>query len=325
MRRITVNTKRELREHYLPIGTNGQTVRLDENIYITLPQDIYQEIEAYVTHYTTEVSGCGLVKRIVHKDDEGKVTGTEYQITELFLPMQENTAASTEIDEEEVHKLMTQLIQDDKDPNELRLHWHSHADMDTFHSCTDEENYSDLLHGDYILSLVLNRNGKILGRLDIKEPIRLKISGVPVYAVVPMGMAQPTQTRIDANLKALDDYTEEQAKKKQYTGFNNNWYRWIGGRRYEKNYSYEKKCYVWNYSPIIEKTDDIFDTEIDYTEEELDTMEKETDTKLLENLTDEQMAKFEDCKDMGDACAYCDDRTACGEYWGTHTIGEADK
>ena len=187
---------------YIKINKQDKKVELDANAYITMDTKVYNEMMSYVMHYKTEVSGCGLVKQIMHEDNE-----IEYNVYELFLPMQDNTGASTDIDEKEVHNLLTELISDNKETQDLRFHWHSHANMDVFHSGTDEENYSDLLNPAFLISIVANRDGDILGRIDIKVPFKLTISGVEVY--VTDEVDEVLQDKIDSNLVALDKHIKD--------------------------------------------------------------------------------------------------------------------
>jgi hypothetical protein len=194
------------------------SLKVNINAKIIIPQECYAELQAYVEHYTTEVSGCGLVER---KDTTAKYKysqeelSSEFTITEVFLPSkQSNTSGSTDISATTIGELAHKLIEEGKDSSKLRMHWHSHVNMNTFHSGTDEENYRDLDNGEFLVSLVLNKHGSILGRVDFYKPIHISIVDVPVYIAIknPDGI----NVKIDKNIKALDKFIESDKKVSRY-------------------------------------------------------------------------------------------------------------
>ncbi|MHA1169635.1 MAG: hypothetical protein ACTSRU_17545 [Candidatus Hodarchaeales archaeon] len=56
----------------------------------------------------------------------------------------------------------------------------SHAEMDIFWSATDDKCCEKLGGGDFTISIVANRNKKMLGRLDIYKPFPVTISGIDI-------------------------------------------------------------------------------------------------------------------------------------------------
>ena len=132
------------------------------------------EVEERMRHYTNlaagEVSGLGTVEQF----DGG------FLVTDLFLPRQECSPGGTELDQESVATLLMELDHAGKDPGTLKFWWHSHGGLDTFWSRTDEECVNNLANGDYLLSLVTNKRGDVLARLDIFRPVRVTIDQVPV-------------------------------------------------------------------------------------------------------------------------------------------------
>jgi hypothetical protein len=178
--------------------------------YITMSIEIYEELMAYVQHYKTEVSGCGMIEAIEHiipaeDKDKASTTRIEYRITEVFLPnKQDNTGASTNIDDNTLQDLLFKLLSDKKDTNKLKLHWHSHADMGVFHSGTDEDNYDTLYNKEYLISLVINHAGDFLGRVDYYKPIYITMSGIPIY--VYNKVDNSIYDKINNNIAELDKY-----------------------------------------------------------------------------------------------------------------------
>jgi len=132
------------------------------------------EVEQRIRHYTDlaggEVSGLGTIEEF----DGG------FLVDDVFLPKQICTPAGTTLDDDAVATLMLELEAAGEDSGRLRFWWHSHAHHDVFWSQTDEECIEGLTNGDYVLSLVTNKRGHMLARLDIFRPTRLTVDDVPV-------------------------------------------------------------------------------------------------------------------------------------------------
>ncbi len=132
------------------------------------------EVEERMRHYTNlaagEVSGLGTVEEFAGG----------FLVTDIFLPKQSCSPSGTELDQESVATLIMELDQAGADAGSLRFWWHSHAGLDVFWSRTDEECIASLANGDYVLSLVTNKRGNVLARLDIFKPVRVTIDEVPV-------------------------------------------------------------------------------------------------------------------------------------------------
>ncbi|MHA1169636.1 MAG: hypothetical protein ACTSRU_17550 [Candidatus Hodarchaeales archaeon] len=98
------------------VSSPGHDVSIG-SVSIVMSKDIYQKLMYYVMATTDEISGLG----ICAWDNES------IRVEEIFLLKQENTSASTELDDEEVSKLMNQLIRNGKDVSGLRFWWHKEA------------------------------------------------------------------------------------------------------------------------------------------------------------------------------------------------------
>ena len=132
------------------------------------------EVEERIRHYTElaagEVSGLGTVEEF----DGG------FLVTDIFLPRQSCSAGGTELGQESVATLIMELDQAGVDSGMLRFWFHSHSALDVFWSGTDEQCIDNLANGDYVLSLVTNKKGHLLARLDIFKPVRLTVDHLPV-------------------------------------------------------------------------------------------------------------------------------------------------
>ena len=121
-------------------------------IYIT--SDAYVKMLELIRMSDVEISWHGLVK----KDKEIET----YLIYDILVFPQVNTATTTSADEEKFAKWQTKLISDPNFPLEdLRMHGHSHVEMDVFSSGVDDKYQEDLLkkveNGDYYIFLIMNK------------------------------------------------------------------------------------------------------------------------------------------------------------------------
>ena len=132
------------------------------------------EVEQRIRHYTDlaggEVSGLGTVEEF----DGG------FLVNNVYLPKQTCSPAGTTLDEDAIATLLMELEAAGEDSGRLRFWWHSHAHHDVFWSGTDEQCIEGLANGDYVLSLVTNKRGGTLARLDIFKPARVTVDGIPV-------------------------------------------------------------------------------------------------------------------------------------------------
>jgi hypothetical protein len=124
-----------------------------------------KKIQYYTSISPVEISGIGYVEEF-----EDKLI-----IKDIFLVKQRNTAVTTELDQGEVALLMEKLLNEGKDPSKLKLWWHSHVNMLTFWSGTDEQCVKNLCLDQYLISIVTNKKGDYKMRFDIKEPYSLTL------------------------------------------------------------------------------------------------------------------------------------------------------
>lgn len=283
---------------YVKVNKQQEEVcKVELSPYIVLPLDVYNELSAYVAHYKTEVSGYGFVTEYTDKDGD-----PYYRVDEVILPSeQKNTMSTTEIDEEYIHKHITQLLQENKAHlvPKLRFHWHSHCDMSVFHSGTDTDNYDTLKSGEYLLSLVLNKAGDILGRIDYYKPFRLSISGIAVY--VEANDSPESEKRILDNIKALDEYIKSKPLSNLYQSMHNG----------VKEYVYDDYADEWD-KPIDRgaTVGEIMDENI-----KKEYYEQKEAVRNIHRLSKADAKRYEQCcRDTTTHCAGCIDREECEEY-----------
>ena len=140
-----------------------------------------------------EVSGLGtIVKR------DGK-----YIVDDVFLLEQESSGADTELNPEAISTLMVDMMKKNEDPSKLKFWWHSHVNMGVFWSGTDDA-CAETLSREFAFSLVVNKAGEKLCRLDIYNPIRITFNHIKLEEIVEQ----------DEELKAV---CEKEVKEKVKT------------------------------------------------------------------------------------------------------------
>ena len=115
----------------------------------------------YAARCPLEIGGLGTLV----EDEEGLL------ISELFLLTQRVSASETKLDPEALFELLGRLVAEEQDVAQVRVWWHSHADMDPIWSETDSATIGSL-PGDFWVALVVNRRGEIACRLDAFSPRR---------------------------------------------------------------------------------------------------------------------------------------------------------
>lgn len=138
------------------------------DIKVVFEYDALQKIKEWTKCTVKEISGMLLVDHV----------GNTFTVLDVFLLKQTNTAGYTDIDDEALGKLVYDLAIKDKEDNgtrcaQLRGWWHSHANMGTFWSGTDNECIDSKIDDrgpEWWLSIETNRNGVLRARLDIKQP-----------------------------------------------------------------------------------------------------------------------------------------------------------
>jgi len=202
-----------------------------------LPADA-EEPKAPMVIYTTEVyhQVCWLVRQakaevgwwgLVDVTDDG-----DYLITEIFVPKQEVTGVTTDIEAEAMTELALELMDRNLDPGKLYYYGHSHVNMGVSPSMQDEENTDQYLADCPIfIREIRNKKG------DVKVDVFDTNAGV-VYQCVDVFAEHDlipieTQRWVDALLKAnvteirftnpVIKNTPPSGKKPDLQLFNNDW------------------------------------------------------------------------------------------------------
>lgn len=158
-------------------------------IYITA--SAYVKMLEYVRQSPVEISWHGLV----HRDIEKNI----YVVYDAIIFPQINSATTTTADEEGFAKWQMDLITDMNFPIEdLRMHGHSHVNMNVFSSGVDDQYQEDLLHkvedGDYYLFMIFNKKQDICVLLyDYVQNILFETADVFLDVIADDGKEIATQ------------------------------------------------------------------------------------------------------------------------------------
>lgn len=133
---------------------------------VLIPPETFERLKLYIELCPWEVSGLGIVEQV----------GNDFLIRDIFITRQWNYSAFTEMYPEDLSRLLIEMVKEGKDPNQVKLWWHSHAEMDVFWSQIDD--YTCRNMGQYLISVVGNKAGKFRCRLDISEPVRLTVDNL---------------------------------------------------------------------------------------------------------------------------------------------------
>lgn len=138
-------------------------------VYIT--DDAKEILDLIVFSAKGEVSGLGTVKLINRHD---------LLIEEVFLLKQKCTPVETVLDQKDVARLINEMVREGRDTSLLKLWWHSHVEMPVFWSLGTDEVTISKLGRKWMLSLVCNKFGDMLARLDIYDPVRVTLDNLPI-------------------------------------------------------------------------------------------------------------------------------------------------
>ena len=134
-----------------------------------------EQVRHWVALAKGEMSALG----IVEKENETLV------VPEVFLPKQTCSAANTEMDQEDVARIMLDVEREGKSSQTLRLWLHSHADMKCFWSDTDDTTIEALCNDGFVVSVVVNKAGDLKCRVDLFDPFRHTFHEVRVEPLLP--------------------------------------------------------------------------------------------------------------------------------------------
>lgn len=184
---------------------------------IAVTADAYLKMLELVNQSPVECSWHGLVERY----------GNSYLVYDVLVFPQINSATSTTTDEKEFAEWQTKLIMDPEFPIEkLRLHGHSHVNMNVFSSGVDDKYQEDLLtkvdDGDYYIFFIMNKKMEMCIFLyDFEQQVMFDKNDIEFQILTSSGDARgwakeqlkenatterPVQAKREYKQSSFDDY-----------------------------------------------------------------------------------------------------------------------
>jgi hypothetical protein len=140
---------------FRPGAFKTEVVYSDRIPMILITPEAYNDMFVLIDEARTEVSWLGAVQRL----------GDDFLIHEVFLPEQECTSSTTEMTEEGLTKLATELLERPDGMelwNSVRFWGHSHVRMDVFASGPDNDQMSlfkEQVKDDWFIRGIFNKDG----------------------------------------------------------------------------------------------------------------------------------------------------------------------
>ena len=204
---------------------------------VQVTSDAYIKMLELVNQSPVECSWHGLVAR----DEENDI----YTVYDVMVFPQINSATTTTTDEDEFAEWQTNLIMDPTFPIEdLRLHGHSHVNMNVFSSGVDDKYQKDLItkveDGDYYIFFIMNKKMDICIFLyDFKQQIMFEKKDITFEIVTLEG-------------SCARKWAEEELKEKATNGIIST-KKDVKVPTYEESFNdlYESESYFSKSSPIF--------------------------------------------------------------------------
>jgi len=133
---------------------------------LILSKKAYLKLKYFVKNTPGEISGMG---RVV-------VENNSFVVKDLDIFEQECSGAFTELKEKAMAKFLYEKTKANEDVSEYHLWWHSHNDFGVFWSGTDEKTIETTTSNSFLVSIVANKKGEMLSRLDIFDPLKFHIN-----------------------------------------------------------------------------------------------------------------------------------------------------
>ena len=148
-------------------------------VYLSI--QAYQKMKIWVQMAQGEISWLGTVSET--RNEEGQFEA--FLIEDIHLLKQVCSGAHTALDDESVGQFLAEMAMKGEDTSKIKAWIHSHGSLKCFWSNTDEDCISGLANSSYLISLVTNKDGNILARVDIFKPFHVTVSDVSVEISYP--------------------------------------------------------------------------------------------------------------------------------------------
>lgn len=151
----------------------------DNNFEVYIKQEVYHRVMAFTKLLDDEITALLEVER----------EGQKFIIKGLQMFRQKVSKAQCEKEDvESIVEMYKRMIEQGKNPSELKCWWHSHNSMGVSPSGTDYDTIKE--YGvDYAIMLITNHRKDVHCEVHIFKPFPIKFKNVPVYVLQP-GISQ---------------------------------------------------------------------------------------------------------------------------------------
>jgi hypothetical protein len=157
----------------LTILGDAEAIQPLPRVFMTL--SAFQKMKCFVDLCDLEISGLGTVKR----------SENNFIIDDVFIIKQvtDSNGIHVKLDDKALNLFIYEMAKDDKDTSEISFQWHSHVYMPVDPSPEDKGTIKKYLN-DFMISLVVNKYGEFVCRLDLFKPFYLSLN-VNLQLIVP--------------------------------------------------------------------------------------------------------------------------------------------
>ncbi len=170
----------------------GVTLRACPTLRIDL--EVYARLRMYVEAVSGEISLLGA--------SDYEPERNEILIKQIYLPEQTCTASSTEISED---GLADALLEATRHGYNLDIWIHSHAEMGTFFSATDQHAIEKSFpQSPRTVSIVVNHAGDMLARFTQNYPVHIELDHLPIRIGVPIEIESAIRQEVKDKVRSGD-------------------------------------------------------------------------------------------------------------------------
>lgn len=152
---------------------------------VRFSQKVYQQMRALTDECSIEISAMGIIATDEQKEEAG--VKEDYYVLELFVIDQECTGVTTDLDDDAFIDLVMELREKGIKSEQVCFWWHSHVNMGTGHSGTDEAQIERFDFDEVCISAITNKKGDLNLRIDMFKPFRYSFEKCP-YVVDQIDM-----------------------------------------------------------------------------------------------------------------------------------------
>lgn len=160
-------------------------------MYINITSKAFSKMKYFIEESNGEITGLGKVKiignsqeTIYKKDEEAKevieesIILPQFLIYDIEILEQEISEVSAVLNEQALGQFLFNKLKNKEKVEDYKVWWHSHSEMQAFFSATDDGTIEDSTEFPYLISIVGNKAGDFLTRIDIQKPFRMTINDI---------------------------------------------------------------------------------------------------------------------------------------------------